>query len=219
MKWVKDGFVTKRSTSELFSHSVGLAEELVSLVRHFSAYTFLRNDLNRIAFERDFMRVTLIVFLVLILSSSALPLRAEYFVPSQPLANQAEYEGEPCQEGSPYYSARNIGKWAYSDLHQLDFIELFSGVPPILKDLYGECVEQLGDIDSLIALLNVSVYVNVASLEAIKELVIKKIVEGVCSEIDEFALEVYAEIADALPLGEYAYELNELFEIKVEIGE
>ena len=97
-------------------------------------------------------------------------------------------------------------------------MELVSDVPPILKDLYGECVEQLGDIESLIGLLNVSVYVNVASLKAIKELVIQKIVEGVCSEIDEFALEVYAEIADALPLGEYAYNLDELFEIKVEVG-
>ena len=164
------------------------------------------------------MRATLIIFWALIMSSNALPLRAEYFVPAKALANQAEYEGEPCQEGSPYYSARNIGKRAYSDRHQLDFMELVSDVPPILKDLYGECVEQLGDIESLIGLLNVSVYVNVASLKAIKELVIQKIVEGVCSEIDEFALEVYAEIADALPLGEYAYNLDELFEIKVEVG-
>mgnify|MGYP005988783915 CR=1 FL=1 len=165
------------------------------------------------------MRAILIISLVLILSFSNLSLGAEYFVPAQSLANPLEYKGEPCQEGSPYYSARNIGKWAYSDRHQLDFMELFTDVPPTLKDFYGECVEQLGDIDSLIGLLNVSAYVNVASLEAIKEVVIQKIVEGICSEIDEFALEVYAEIADALPLGEYAYHLDELFEIKVEVGE
>ncbi len=130
----------------------------------------------------------------------------------------AEYQGEPCQEGSPYYVARNIGKQAYTDRHALDFRELLSDVPPMLKDLYGECVEQLGVIDSFKSLLSPSIYVNLISLEGLKRLILDRVIEGVCSEIEEVAVEVYHEIADAIPLGEYAYHLDELFSIEVKLG-
>lgn len=130
----------------------------------------------------------------------------------------ADYRGEPCQEGSPYYVARGIGKQAYTDRHALDFRELLSDVPPLLKDLYGECVEQLGVIDSFKSLLSPSIYVNLISLEALKQLILDRVIEGVCSEIEEVAVEVYHEIADAIPLGEYAYHLDELFSIKVTLG-
>ncbi len=133
-------------------------------------------------------------------------------------AEYQEYQGEPCQEGSPYYVARSIGKQAYTDRHALDFRELLSDVPPLLKDLYGECVEQLGVIDSFKSLLSPSIYVNLISLEGLKRLILDRVIEGVCSEIEEVAVEVYHEIADAIPLGEYAYHLDELFSIEVKLG-
>jgi hypothetical protein len=164
--------------------------------------------------------LSVIVLFALTQSALAAPQRSNYinsgvFDSAFTTNGLVEYKGEPCQEGSPYYFARSIGKHAYTDRHTLDVKELLTEVPPILKDLYGECVEQLGDLDSLIGLLNPSIYVNILSLKAIKELILQRVIEGVCSEIEVLATEVYDEIADAIPRGAYAYHLDELLNIEI----
>ena len=126
---------------------------------------------------------------------------------------------DPCREGSPYYQARQLGKDAYSERHNEDLLNVLVENRPELVSLYGKCVEALNSLDALKSLFNPSVYVNIISLEALKKLIFERVVDAVCEEAQEGVEELYGLIADVIPLGEYVYELDEVFDINVEIGQ
>ena len=126
----------------------------------------------------------------------------------------AFHTAQPCQPGSPYYTARQLGREAYADRHNGDLLEVLVENRPELIDLYGTCVEELSILDSLSALFNPSIYVNLISLEALKELIYERVVDTLCEEIQHQAEEVYGVIADVIPLGEYVYDLDDVFNLR-----
>ena len=119
--------------------------------------------------------------------------------------------GTRCRPGSPYYAARQKGRDAYADRHNGDLVEVLVENRPELVDLYGQCVEALNMLDSLSTLFNPSIYVNLISLQALKELIHTRVVDALCEEIKEYAEEIYGSIADVIPLGEYVYDLDDVF--------
>lgn len=130
-------------------------------------------------------------------------------------ARTRSHTGEPCREGSPYFAARTIGKDAFTELNTLDLESLLSESVPQSNELYGKCIEALSEVNAFMALLNPSIYIKTLTLQALLKLAKKRIIEGICSEIQEFAEEAFEDISDAIPEGEYVYKLDELFEIRV----
>lgn len=129
------------------------------------------------------------------------------------LKTYAEQSGDPCTDGSPYFEARLLGREAYADRHNQDLLEILVENKPKIIDVYGKCIEALNMIDSISALFNPSIYVNLISIQALKKLIYEQVVDAICEEIQEEAEEVYGAIADKIPLGNYVYELDEVFAI------
>ena len=123
---------------------------------------------------------------------------------------------KPCEDEGPWMQARREGRIAYGDRHLKDVRLTLIENKPELVEKYGECMEAMKLLDALVGLMNPSVYIDTIALSLIGDLIYKEVVDAVCAEIEEQAEEVFGEIADLIPSGNYVYHLDDVFTFEVQ---